>query len=129
MSESKPVALVTGAGRGIGRGIAVELAKTHAIVGTFRGNAEAARTLREECGAETFQMDLASASDRAALIRFVESQYGRLDLLVNNAGMAPRERKDLLDASEESFSEVIDANLKGPYFLTQAAAKLMRAQQ
>lgn len=126
MSEMKPVALVTGASRGIGRGIAVDLAKTHTVIGTFRGNVEAARTLREESGAETFQMDLVSAADRAALMRFVRKEYGRVDLLVNNAGIAPRERRDILDATEESFSEVLDTNLKGPYFLTQAVAKLMR---
>ena len=125
MSVMKPVALVTGASRGIGRGIAVDLAKTHTVIGTFRGNVEAARTLREETGAETFQMDLASASDRAALLHFVREEYGRVDLLVNNAGIAPRERRDILDATEESFSEVLDTNLKGPYFLTQAMAKLM----
>ena len=128
MSALQPIALVTGASRGIGRGIAVELAKTHAVIGTFRGNAEAARTLRAETGAETFQMDVASAADRAALMQFVRERYGRIDLLVNNAGIAPRERRDILEATEESFSEVLETNLKGPYFLTQAAANLMRGQ-
>ncbi len=127
--NDKPTALVTGASRGIGRGIAVELAKTHAVIGTFRSNAEAARTLREETDAVTFQMDVASASDRAALMQCVRERYNRIDLLVNNAGMAPHERRDILEASEESFSEVLDVNLKGPYFLTQAAANLMRGQR
>lgn len=126
MPDTKPVALVTGASRGIGRGVAVELAKTHRIIGTFRGNVEAARTLREETGAETFQMDVASAADRAALMQFVNAEFGRVDLLVNNAGIAPRERRDILEATEDSFSEVVDTNLKGPYFLTQAVANLMR---
>lgn len=126
-AAAKPVAVITGASRGIGRAVAVELAATHAVVGTFRGNAEAARALREETGAETLRMDAASAADRAALVRFVRERHGRIDLLVNNAGMAPRERRDILEATEESFAEVLDANLKGPYFLTQAAAKLMRA--
>ena len=71
-------------------------------------------------------MDLASSSDRSALLHFVREEFGRIDLLVNNAGIAPRERRDILDATEESFSEVLDTNLKGPYFLTQAVAKLMR---
>lgn len=125
MSASKPIALVTGAGRGIGRGIAVELAKTHTVVGAFRSNTETARTLREETGAETFQMDISSAPDRAALIEFVRERHGRIDLLVNNAGVAPRQRRDILEATEESFAEVLDINLKGPYFLTQQAANLM----
>lgn len=126
-APAKPVAVVTGASRGIGRAVAGELAATHSVVGTFRGNAEAARALRKETGAETVRMDAASAADRAALVRFVRERHGRIDLLVNNAGMAPRERRDILEATEESFAEVLDANLKGPYFLTQAAAKLMRA--
>jgi 3-oxoacyl-[acyl-carrier protein] reductase len=59
------------------------------------------------------------------MIDFAEREFGRLDLLVNNAGVAPTVRADLLDAGEESFDRLININLKGPYFLTQAAAKLM----
>lgn len=119
------VALVTGASRGIGRAVASELARTHKVVGTYRGNLEAAESLRDSCGAEIFQMDVASRADRGALMEFVRSEYGRLDLLVNNAGIAPRVRNDLLEASEESFEEVLGTNLQGPYFLTRDAAKLM----
>ncbi len=125
MPDSDSVALVTGASRGIGRAVASELARTHRVIGTYRGNLAAAESLRDSCGAAIFQMDVASPADRAALMEFVRSEYGRLDLLVNNAGIAPRVRNDLLEASEESFEEVLGTNLQGPYFLTRDAAKLM----
>ena len=119
---------MTGGTRGIGRGIVFELAKTHAVVGSYRGRSDAAETLRAETGADTVQSDVASAEDRRALLEHVRNKHGRLDLLVNNAGMAPRERRDLLEASEESFDELIATNLKGPHFLTQAAARWMVEQ-
>ena len=125
MANEQPVALVTGASRGIGRAIAIALAKTHRVLGTYRGNLEAARSLRSECGAEIFQMDVGSGPDRESLVRFLAERFGRIDLLVNNAGMAPRERNDILAATEESFEEVLDTNLKGPYFLTQSIARMM----
>lgn len=127
-STSAPVALVTGASRGIGRGIALELARTHRVVATYRGNREAAASLAAECGADIVQSDIASAGDRAALAAHISDRYGRIDLLVNNAGIAPRERKDMLEATEESFDELVSTNLKGPHFLTQAMAQLMVAQ-
>lgn len=127
MSE-KPVAIVTGASRGIGRAAALELARDHRVVATYRGSVEAAQSLAEESGAETFRCDIASAEDRAALLAFALEKFGRIDLLVNNAGIAPRERMDLLEATEESFDEVLGTNLKGPYFLTQAAARRMAEQ-
>lgn len=125
---SKPVALITGASRGIGRGIALELARTHSLVATYRGRLDAAETLRAETGAEIIQVDIGSAADRARLLAFTRQKFGRLDLLVNNAGMAPRVRQDILAATEESFDELINTNLKGPHFLTQAAANWMTEQ-
>ena len=125
---SRPVALITGASRGIGRGIALELAKTHSLVATYRGRQDAAETLRAETGAEIVQSDIASAADRARVLAFTREKFGRLDLLVNNAGMAPRVRQDILTATEESFDELINTNLKGPHFLTQAAANWMAEQ-
>lgn len=119
---------MTGGTRGIGRGIVFELAKTHAVVASYRGRADAAETLRSEAGADAVQSDIASADDRRALLEYVREKYGRLDLLVNNAGMAPRQRRDLLEASEESFDELLETNLKGPHFLTQAAARWMVEQ-
>lgn len=126
--STKPVAIVTGASRGIGRGIALELARTHTVIGTYRGRRDAAESLQAECGADIVQCDIGSPADRAALIAYAVDKYGRIDLLVNNAGIAPRERKDILEASEEIFDEVLDTNLKGPYFLTQLAARQMVTQ-
>ncbi len=77
---------------------------------------------------EIFQCDISSGADRTALIDFARRRFGRLDLLVNNAGIAPRERRDILEATEESFDELIATNLKGPYFLTQLAARWMVEQ-
>jgi 3-oxoacyl-[acyl-carrier protein] reductase len=125
---SSPVAIVTGASRGIGRGIATELASTHKVIATYRGNREAAESLRAETGAEIIQSDIGSATDRAALVAFALEKFGRIDLLVNNAGIAPRERKDILEAGEESFDELVNTNLKGPHFLTQQVARQMIAQ-
>jgi len=126
--DRRPVALITGASRGIGRAIAQELHSTHRIVGTYRGRRDAAESLAAETGAAIYACDLARRDDREALASFVSDKFGRVDLLVNNAGMAPRERRDILDATEESFDELIAANLKGPYFLTQAIARDMIAE-
>jgi NAD(P)-dependent dehydrogenase (short-subunit alcohol dehydrogenase family) len=121
----KPTAIVTGASRGIGRAIAIELAKDHSVIATYRGRKDAAESLQAESGCEIFQCDIASASDRAGLLAFARERWASLDLLVNNAGMAPRERRDLLETTEESFDELIETNLKGPHFLTQQAARWM----
>jgi 3-oxoacyl-[acyl-carrier protein] reductase len=120
--------LVTGASRGIGRAIAIELAKNHTVVATYRGNAEAAKSLHEESGADVIQSDISSAGDRRALVDHIRTEHGRLDLLVNNAGIAPRERRDILEATESSFDELIATNLKGPHFLTQPIARWMVEQ-
>jgi len=120
--------LVTGASRGIGRAIAIELANTHTVVATYRGNAEAAQSLRDETGADAIQNDVSSAADRQTLVERLRAKYGRLDLLVNNAGIAPRERRDILAATEASFDELIAVNLKGPHFLTQQIAPWMVEQ-
>lgn len=124
----KPVAVVTGASRGIGRGIAAELASTHRVIATYRGSLQAAEELRAQSGCAIFPCDISDAGQRAALIHHVEQEYGRLDLLVNNAGITQRVRADIVDAGEESFDELIGTNLKGPHFLTQLAARLMLAQ-
>ena len=127
-TDTKPVALITGASRGIGRAIAVELATTHQIVGTYRSRRDAAESLAAETGADMVESDAASSAGRLALVAGVKERYGRLDLLVNNAGMAPRERRDMLEATEESFDELMGANLKGAHFLTQTVARWMLEQ-
>jgi 3-oxoacyl-[acyl-carrier protein] reductase len=132
--RGKPVSLVTGAGRGIGRGIALELAKLgHTIIINYAGNSSAAdeclRLVREAGGEGiTVRADVSSSSDRELLVQSVISDYGHIDLLVNNAGVAPQVRADLLEASEESFDRLIGINLKGPYFLTQLVARQMIEQ-
>ena len=128
MTLNQPIALVTGASRGIGRAIALQLARTHVLIGTYRGRSDAAESLASETGADMQQSDVSSAADRTRLVEYVRAKYGRVDLLVNNAGMTPRERRDVLEATEESFDELIATNLKGPHFLTQAVAPMMIAQ-
>ncbi len=131
------VALITGASRGIGRGVALELAKLgFGLVINFARNTAAAQQSAADCLAaarskgkeirvETCQADIARAEDRRRLIEFTRGQFGRLDLLVNNAGVAPEVRADILEANEESFDRLININVKGPYFLTQLAARWM----
>jgi 3-oxoacyl-[acyl-carrier protein] reductase len=132
MSQSKGVALVTGGSRGIGRGIAVALAGAGLDVAiNYAGNRAAAEECRSLCKAagpgrfEIVQGDIGNADDRARMVDFVRETYGRIDCLVNNAGVAPDVRADMLEASEDSFDRLIDINLKGPYFLTQRIARWM----
>lgn len=125
------VALITGASRGIGRGIALALAQAgYDLVVNFNSNLQAARETATACQshnvrAEICQANIAHPDDRARLIDCARANFGRVDLLVNNAGIAPRQRADILDATEESFDELIRTNVKGPYFLTQAVARWM----
>jgi 3-oxoacyl-[acyl-carrier protein] reductase len=132
MSHSKGVALVTGGSRGIGRGIAVALAGAGFDVAiNYAGNRAAAEECQALCRAagpgrfEIVQGDIGNSDDRARLVDFVRQTYGRIDALVNNAGVAPSVRADMLEASEDSFDRLIDINLKGPYFLTQRVARWM----
>ena len=133
-SMAQKTALVTGASRGIGRAIAVELARAGCRVAVnYAVNAgAAAETLKlvQAAGGEgfTIQADVAVAADRVRLVKATMDHFGRIDLLVNNAGVAPRVRADLLEAGEESFDHVLGVNLKGPFFLTQLVARQLVAQ-
>lgn len=131
-------ALVTGAGQGIGRGIVLQLARDgyqvviNDIVADEKNKESGAYEVLQrvnEIGTKglVLQTDISSTADRRKMLQTVKDTFGRLDLLVNNAGVAPKERKDILEASEESFDRLIDINLKGPYFLTQIFANYMAA--
>lgn len=122
---SKPLAIVTGASRGIGRAIAIDLAPTHRVLATYRGRLDAAESLRDETGADIIQCDIGSAADREALIAHARGLAPSLALLVNNAGIAPRVRADMIEETEDSIDELFAINLKGPHLLTQLAARWM----
>jgi 3-oxoacyl-[acyl-carrier protein] reductase len=123
-----PVALVTGASRGIGRAIALELARLgYAVIVNFAKNAAAAdevvaQIVAAGSDAVAVQADVAQAPAREQLIHATLERFGRLDLLVNNAGIASPGRLALLETTEASWDKVLSTNLKGPFFLAQLAA-------
>jgi len=157
MKTEHPVALVTGAGRGIGRGIALELARTgFSVAINYRSNVEAAERTAADCrriareagdkagdkaghaagqgseqdagratGQKFFPIagDISEAEQRHEILQQTLDRFGRIDALVNNAGVAPKERLDIVEASEESFERLMRINLQGPYFLTQAVVR------
>lgn len=116
---------MTGGSRGIGRAIVEELSKTHYVIATYNTNRDAAQAVADATGAAILPCQLGDLASIFELVEAVREQFPPVDLLVNNAGMAPRERRDLLDATPESFDEIIGTNLKGPYFLTQQIARTM----
>jgi NAD(P)-dependent dehydrogenase (short-subunit alcohol dehydrogenase family) len=137
--NKKPVALITGAGRGIGRGIALELANSgfdiagldivfepeNKKIGLFE--------VKEVLGAlgagfHPFQGDVSDLASHEKILGEVIGQFGRIDLLVNNAGVAPLVRLDLLETTPESFDRVFGTNARGPFFFTQRAARQMVLQ-
>lgn len=133
MSADGGVALVTGASRGIGRAIALALAdRGWRVVVNYRSSApqadEVAAEIRARGGAAVaVRADVGTLDDHQPLLDAVMNAFGRLDVLVNNAGVAPRQRLDLLDTTPESFDDVLSVNLRGAFFLTQRAARLMLA--
>jgi NAD(P)-dependent dehydrogenase (short-subunit alcohol dehydrogenase family) len=125
-----PVALVTGGSRGIGRGICLELARHgYAVAINYAGNEEAAQYTQTLLGrpSETLlcRADVGVTADRERMVDAVLARWGRIDVLVNNAGITSLGRRDLLEATEESWERVLAVNLKGPYFLCQRVAQEM----
>lgn len=131
MSQTQRTAIVTGASRGIGRGIAIALGKQQFnVVVNYNSNAdaanEAAGLVRGAGGnAIIVKADIASTEDHKRLLDETLAAYHRVDLLVNNAGVAPKVRADLLEAGQESFDRLMNTNLRGPFFLTQLVANMM----
>ena len=131
---SERVALVTGSTRGIGRAIALRLAREGInLVINGRHLDKNADDILNQCRKERveayfFRADISDSQDRKDLIEKTKAVFGRLDMLVNNAGVAPKERKDMLEMSEESFEQVLDINCKGTFFLTQLVARWMIEQ-
>ncbi len=138
ISTPEKIALVTGGSRGIGRGIVLALAQAGwMVVFSYQSNVAAADEVLTEvqtavpqaaCPVIAVQADIAHAADRERLINAVLDARGGVDLLVNNAGMAPRHRADLLEVGESSYDEVLATNLKGSFFLTQRVARVMVEQ-
>ena len=131
-SDSPARILVTGSSRGLGRGVALRLAAAgHSVAIHYSSNEEAARRTAAECASVARQPqqifplcggDLSKAGDRQRIFEQTVEGLGGLDVLVNNAGIAPRQRDDIVCAREDIFEEVLAVNLRGPYFLTQLAA-------
>ena len=134
VQQSKRVALVTGGSRGIGLGIAEQLAHSGfdlAINDVHDVAAVAAATASlEERGANGLYIpgNSVQATDRQTIIEAIRNRFGRLDVLVNYNGVSLEAEADILDATEDSFDRMIDINLKGPYFLTQQVARWMAEQ-
>ena len=127
----KPVALVTGGNRGIGRGIVLALAQRgfDVVINDLARTADTdgVLTAAEQHGAGVAFVagDIADTPGRAALVDAAFRSFGRIDCLVNNAGIQVKVRGDMLDVTEESFDRLIGVNLRGTFFLTQAVVKRM----
>ena len=131
----KQVALVTGGSRGIGLGIVEQLARQgfDIAINGVRPAEDVVDTIEsiKALGADVIYCrgNIALTTDRKEILQKVKDHFERLNILVNNAGIAPKERRDVLSTTEESFDEVLSTNLKGNYFLTQDAANWMIAQK
>ena len=132
MMNNKPVAIITGASRGIGRAVAISLAHEGFDIAAIARSVdsegmEILATLIEKAGAEFFPvgLDISCTSCQKEVVSNILERYGRIDFLVNNAGVAPLQRNDLLDMTEESYDRVMNINLKGPVFFAQKVAKEM----
>jgi len=125
------VALITGASRGIGKAIALALAESGLdVVINFASQHAAAAQVQKEAlrfgvRAELLQADISQTQDHTRVMESLNEKFERLDVLINNAGVAPKVREDMLIASEESFDRLMNTNLRGPYFLTQRLSRWM----
>ena len=131
---NKPLAIVTGASRGIGKGIAVSLGKAgYDLVINYCSNEKNALETKKTIDAlgvrcEIIQADISIAEDRAKLVCFAKENFGCCNLLVNNAGVAPNKRLDILETTPDSYDRVMNINTRGPFFLTQKIANQMKKQ-
>jgi len=130
--NGKPVAVITGASRGIGRSVAVALAgEGYDIAAIARSvDSEGMEILEPEIekrGAQFFPigLDISCTRCQKEVVSNILERYGRIDCLVNNAGVAPLQRNDLLEMTEESYDRVLNINLKGPVFFAQKIAREM----
>lgn len=122
------IAIVTGGSRGIGKAIAEELLKiNYSVIVTARNKSSDIEELEKRFGDRIFFVpcDISEEEDRKNLVNFAEKNFGKIDLLVNNAGVAPRERKDILEITPDDFDFLTDINLKGTFFVTQALTPLL----
>lgn len=135
MKNDPPTAIVTGGSRGIGFGCAEALAKAgFDLVINGRRTADQVRETIDELKAHGIEVayaqgDVGSPEGRKTILETARKAFGRLDVLVNNAGVAPQERLDLLETTEESYQRLMTVNCEGPFFLTQEAAKWMIEQK
>jgi NAD(P)-dependent dehydrogenase (short-subunit alcohol dehydrogenase family) len=130
--NNKPVAVITGASRGIGRAIAISLASEGFDIAAISRSVdsegmEILGPAVEKLGQEFFPigLDISCTGCQVEVVKDILERYGRVDVLVNNAGVAPLLRNDLLDMTEESYDRVMNINLKGPVFFAQKIAKEM----
>ena len=130
--NSKPVAVITGASRGIGRAVAISLAaEGYDIAAIARSiDSEGMEILGNEIvksGSEFFPigLDISCTQCHKEVVKNILERFGRIDFLVNNAGVAPLQREDILEIREESYDRVMSINLKGPFFFAQKIAREM----
>jgi NAD(P)-dependent dehydrogenase (short-subunit alcohol dehydrogenase family) len=128
--EKLPVALVTGGSRGLGRGVSIALAnRGYAVAINYAGNKDAARETQRLLGDNAVSLicrgDVSADADRRRIVAEVLAAFGRIDVLVNNAGITSVGRRDILESTEDSWDRVLGVNLKGPFFLSQLVAAEM----